>query len=123
VNRLRVFENKMHRKIFRPKRDAITGKWRRIHSDELHEQYDSPNITGVKNSRKMKYVHPHRFWRPHSLVFGGPLGFFPGVKRLSCEVKHPPSSGVEVKNKWGYTSTPPVCVTRCVAFQYASRKH
>jgi len=53
-HRLRVLDNRVLRKIFRPKRYEVTGKWRRIHSEELHEQYNSPNVTGLKNSKKKK---------------------------------------------------------------------
>ena len=52
-HRLRMFENRVLRKIFRPKREEGTGKWRRIHSEELHRQYNSPNVVRLKNSRKM----------------------------------------------------------------------
>ena len=42
--RLRVFENKVLRKIFGAKKDEITGKWRKLHDAELHALYSSPNI-------------------------------------------------------------------------------
>ena len=41
---LRVFKNKVHRKIFGAKRDEIAGEWRKLHNDELHSLYSSPNI-------------------------------------------------------------------------------
>jgi hypothetical protein len=44
-----VFENRMMRKIFELKKDEITGQWRRLHSEELHDLYFSTNI-----SRKMR---------------------------------------------------------------------
>jgi hypothetical protein len=43
-HRLRVFENRVLRRIFRPKRDEVTGEWRKLHSDELHILHSSPNI-------------------------------------------------------------------------------
>jgi len=55
-HRLRVLENRVLWKIFRPETDEVTGKWRRIHSEDLHEQYNSPNDIGLKNSRKIKYA-------------------------------------------------------------------
>ena len=45
--RLRVFENRMLRKIFGPKRDEVTGEWRKLHNEELDDLYFSPNIVRV----------------------------------------------------------------------------
>jgi hypothetical protein len=42
--RLRVLENRALRRIFEPKRDQITGKWRKLHYEELNDLYSSPNI-------------------------------------------------------------------------------
>jgi hypothetical protein len=47
---LRVFENKVM-SIFRPSRYEVTGKWRKLHNDKLHDLYSSPNIAGVIKSR------------------------------------------------------------------------
>jgi hypothetical protein len=43
-NRLRVFENMVLRRILGPKRDEVTGEWRKLHSEELHNLYSSPYI-------------------------------------------------------------------------------
>jgi hypothetical protein len=43
-HRLRVFENRVLRRIFGPKRDEVTGEWRKLHNEELHILYLSPNI-------------------------------------------------------------------------------
>jgi hypothetical protein len=43
-HRLRVFENRVLRRIFGPKRDEITGEWRKLHSGEFHNLYSSPDI-------------------------------------------------------------------------------
>jgi hypothetical protein len=43
-HRLRVFENRVLRRMFGPKRDEVTGEWRKLHSDELHILYSSPTI-------------------------------------------------------------------------------
>jgi hypothetical protein len=48
-NRLRVFENRVLRKIFGPKRDEVTGKWRKLHSEELHILYSSAILLGRSN--------------------------------------------------------------------------
>jgi hypothetical protein len=45
--RLRVFENKVLRRIFGPKRDEVTGEWRRLHKKKLYASYSSPNIIRV----------------------------------------------------------------------------
>jgi hypothetical protein len=54
--RLRVFENRALRRIFRPKRDEATGEWRRLHNEELHDLYSSPNIIRVIKSRRMRWA-------------------------------------------------------------------
>ena len=46
-HRLRVFENRMLRRIFGPKRDGVTGEWRKLHNEELNDLYSSPNIVRV----------------------------------------------------------------------------
>jgi len=48
--RLRVFENRVLRRIFGPKRDEVTGEWKKLHNDELNDLYSSPNIVRVIKS-------------------------------------------------------------------------
>jgi len=50
--RLRVFENRVLRRVFRPKRDEVTGEWRKLHNEELSDLYYLPNIVRVVKSRK-----------------------------------------------------------------------
>jgi len=52
--KLRVFENMVLRRIFGPRRDEVTGKWRRFYNGELNDIYSSPNIVRVIKSRRMR---------------------------------------------------------------------
>jgi hypothetical protein len=52
----RVFENRVLRGIFEPKRDEVTGEWRRLHNEELYVLYSSPNIVRVIKSRRMRWA-------------------------------------------------------------------
>jgi hypothetical protein len=54
-HRLRVFENRVLRKIFGPKRGE-DGSWRKLHNDELHSLYSSPNIVTVIKLRRMRWA-------------------------------------------------------------------
>jgi hypothetical protein len=54
--RLRAFENRVLRRIFGPKRDAVMGEWRKLHNKELHDLYSSPNIIRIIKSRIMRWV-------------------------------------------------------------------
>jgi hypothetical protein len=64
-HRLRVFEIKVLRRIFGPKRDEVTGEWRRLHNEELNDLlYSSPNIIREIKSRRMR-------WAGHVARMGG----------------------------------------------------
>jgi len=54
--RLRVFENRVLRRIFGLKRDEVTGDWRKLHKEEFNDLYCSPNIVRVTKSRRMRWV-------------------------------------------------------------------
>jgi hypothetical protein len=51
-----VFENKVLRRIFGPKRDEVTGGWRKLHNEELRDVYSSPSIIRIIKSRRMRWV-------------------------------------------------------------------
>jgi hypothetical protein len=54
-HRLKMSENRVLRRIFRPKREKVAGGWRRLHNEELHDLYVSRNIIRVIKSRKMRW--------------------------------------------------------------------
>jgi hypothetical protein len=69
-HRLRVFEIRMLRRIFGPKRYEVTGDLRRLHNEELHNVYSSPNIIRVIKSRKMRWAgHVARMGRRMHIEF------------------------------------------------------
>jgi hypothetical protein len=51
-----VFENRVLRRIFEPKRAEVTGEWRKLHSEKLHILYSSPNIIRQMTSRTLRWV-------------------------------------------------------------------
>jgi hypothetical protein len=51
-----VFENRVLRRIFGPKRDEVMGDWRKLHNEELHTFYSSPNIIRMIKSRRMRWA-------------------------------------------------------------------
>jgi len=75
---LRVFENKVLRKVYGPKRDEMTGEWRRLHNKELHGLYDSPDIVKIIKSETTKVGRPccsdGEKRRLYSILVGRPDG-------------------------------------------------
>jgi hypothetical protein len=55
-HRLAVFENRVLRRIFGPKRDEVTGEWRKLHNEELRDLYSSPSIIRVINARRIRWA-------------------------------------------------------------------
>jgi len=53
--RLRVFENRVLSRVFGPKRDEVTGEWRKLHNEELSDMYSLPNIVWVVKLRRMRW--------------------------------------------------------------------
>jgi hypothetical protein len=50
-----VFENRVLRRVFGPKRDEVTGGWRKLHNEELRDLYSSPSIIRIIKSRRMRW--------------------------------------------------------------------
>jgi hypothetical protein len=76
--RLRVFENRVVRRVFGPKRDEVTGEWRKLHNEELNGLYSLPNIVWVVKSGRMRWVgHVARMGEDrvvHRVLVGRPEG-------------------------------------------------
>jgi hypothetical protein len=82
-----VFENRVLRRIFGPKRDELTGEWRKLHSEELHILYSSPNIIRQIKSRSMGWVghvsHMGEERNLYKVLMGKPEGKRP-LERPRC---------------------------------------
>jgi hypothetical protein len=76
-HRLRVFENRVLRRIFGPKRDEVTVEWRKLYNKDLHNLYSSPNIVRVVKSRRMRWAE-HVAWMGRKEVC---IGFWWGNLR------------------------------------------
>jgi hypothetical protein len=55
-HRLRVFENRVLRRIFGPRRDEVTGDWRKLHNEEVHNLYSLPTTIRMIKSRRMRWA-------------------------------------------------------------------
>jgi hypothetical protein len=82
-----VFENRVLRMIFGPKRDEVTGEWRKLHNEELRDLYSSPSIIRIIKSRKMIWAgHVARMGHKsnaYRLLVGKPEGKKP-LRRPRC---------------------------------------
>jgi hypothetical protein len=85
-HRLRVFENRVLTRIFGPKRDEVTRKWRKLHSEELNELYCSPNIVRVIKLGRMR-------WAGHVAHMGGEERVLVGNLRERDHLEDPSIDG------------------------------
>jgi hypothetical protein len=79
--RLKVFENRLLRMVFGPKRDEVAGEWRLLHNEELNDLYYLPNIVRVIKSRRMR-------WAGHVARMGDRRGIYGGLV-VKSESKRP----------------------------------
>ena len=76
-----MFENRVLRRVFGPKRDEVTGEWRKLHNEELSDRYSLANIVRVVKSRRMRWAgHVARMGEGrgvHRVLVGKPEGTRP----------------------------------------------
>jgi hypothetical protein len=105
-HRLRVFENRVQRRIFTPKRDKVTGGWRKLHNEELHNLYSTP-IKMIK-SRRMRWAgHAAAWWRSaYRILVGKPEG-----KRQPGRPRNRSEDNIKMDLRWdGLVRTGLVCL-------------
>jgi len=87
---LRLFENRVLRRIFGRKRYEVTGEWRKLHNEELNDLYSSPSIVRVMKSRRMRWAgHVALWWRGEVYT-----GFWRGNLRERDHLKDPGIDGM-----------------------------
>jgi hypothetical protein len=98
-----MFENRVLRRIFGPKRDEVTGEWRKLHDEELRDLYSSPSIIRIMKSRRIKWVgHVARMGEKRNayrLLVGKPEGRRPVGRPRRRWVDNIKMDRVEVE--WG----------------------
>jgi hypothetical protein len=102
-HRLRVFENRVLRRIFGPKRDGVTGDWRRLHNEELNDLYSSPNIIRVIKSRRMRWAGyvARRGGGAYRILVGRPEGRRP-LERPRRRWEDNMKMVLQVEGWWGH---------------------
>jgi hypothetical protein len=82
-HRLGLFENRVLRRIFGPKREEVTGEWRKLRNEELHDLYSSPSIIRIIKVMRMRWVGHVARRNAYRLLVGKPEGRWPlGRPRL-----------------------------------------
>jgi hypothetical protein len=100
---LRVFENRVWRRIFGLKRDEVTGEWRKLHNEEVHDLYFSPNIVRVIKSRMGWEGHVARGEEKgvYRVLVGKPEGKRP-LGRPRCRWEDNIKMDLQEVWMWGY---------------------
>jgi hypothetical protein len=98
-----MFENWVLRRLFEPKRDEVTGKWRKLHNEEFHDLHSSPSIIKIIKARRTKWAgHVARMGEKrntYSLLMGKPEGRGPLGRPIRRWVDNIKMDLVEVR--WG----------------------
>jgi hypothetical protein len=100
--RLRVFKNMVLRRVFEPKRDEVTGEWRKLHNEELHVLYSFPNIIRQIKSRRMRWVGRSTHGRVEESVQGS--GGKAQRKETTWKTRHILEDGIKLDLReigWG----------------------
>jgi hypothetical protein len=94
-HRVRVFENRVLRRLFGPKRDKVTGEWRKLHNEELRILYSCPNI--IRNIKSMRMG-----WVEHVARMGDERNVFKVLIGKPEERHHSEDQGVDerMRSKW-----------------------
>ena len=96
--RLRVSESRVLRRIFGPRRNEVTGEWRKLNNEELNDLYSSPNIVRVIKSGRMR-------WAGHVARTGERRGVYRGLVGKTDERDHLGDTGVEgrILLRWNFS--------------------
>jgi hypothetical protein len=81
---VRVFENRVLKRTFGPKRDEVTWEWRKLHNEERHDLYSSPTIVWVIKSRRMRWAGHLAQMEEGRGVYRGLVGKPEGKRPLGC---------------------------------------
>jgi hypothetical protein len=116
---LRVFENKVQRRIFGSKKDGLTGEWRKLRNEEIHDLYSLPSIIRIINSRRMRWAeHVARMGEKRKVSFkvndlGGIESFVTKRRLVNIQLQcFRGSSNFRYYDAHSINATGPVCVAR-----------